>query len=340
VGLVARRAREICDADLAMVVLARPGSGEFTLSAADGAHAGALGDLRLPIDDAVSASVYGTGAPLRLEDGREAAANAGIPPEVPVGPTLIVSLGHGRTARGVLAVVNEPGRPVFDDATLGLLEPFAAQAAVALELAQRRADTERLALLEDRDRIAKELHDTVIQRLFATAMTLMSAVEVTDNPDVARRIQRSVDDLDATIRQIRSTIFALQVESDEESLRSRMHAIVDAATPCLGFSPSVRLDELLDTAVCPEAGQHLLAVLREALSNVGRHAKAHRVTVSADVGDQLVLRVEDDGIGIPATGRRSGLRNLAERAENLGGSCTAGAGEAGGTVLVWRIPLR
>ncbi|MGI8332949.1 GAF domain-containing protein [Actinomadura scrupuli] len=340
VGLVARRAREICDADLAMVALVRPGTGEFTLSAADGAHAGALRDLRRPIDDAVSASVYRTGTPLLLEDGRAAAANAGLPPEVPVGPTLIVSLGHGGTALGVLAVVNEPGRPIFDDATLGLLEPFAAQAAVALELAQRRADTERLALLEDRDRIAKELHDTVIQRLFATAMTLMSAVEVTGNPDVARRIQRSVDDLDDTIRQIRSTIFALQVESDDEGLRSRMHAIVDAATPCLGFAPSVRLDELLDTAVCPEAGQHLLAVLREALSNVGRHAKARRVTVSADVGDQLVLRVEDDGIGLPATGRRSGLRNLAERAERLGGSCTARAGETGGTVLVWRIPLR
>ncbi|MCW2888421.1 MAG: sensor signal transduction histidine kinase [Streptosporangiaceae bacterium] len=340
VGLVARRAREICDADLATVALVRPGTRELRLSAADGAHAGALRGLCLSIDDAASASVYRTGTPLLLEDGREAASNAGIPGDVPVGPTLIVSLGHGGTARGVLAVVNEPGRPVFDDATLGLLEPFAAQAAVALELAERRADTERLALLEDRDRIAKDLHDTVIQRLFATAMTLMSAVEVTDKPDVARRIQRSVDDLDATIRQIRSTIFALQADPEDESLRSRLYSIVDAATAGLGFAPSVRLDGLLDTAVCADAADHLLAVLREALSNIGRHAKAHQVRVSVDVGDQLVLRVEDDGIGIPATGRRSGLRNIGERAESLGGSFAADAGDEGGTVLVWRIPLR
>jgi signal transduction histidine kinase len=132
----------------------------------------------------------------------------------------------------------------------------------------------------------------------------------------------------------------LQVEPDEVSLRSRVHTIVDTTTESLGFAPSLRVNGLLEEAVCAEAGDHLLAVLQEALSNVGRHARAHRVAVSVDVGNDLVLRVEDDGIGIPATGRRSGLRNIAERAQCLGGSFEIQAREGGGTALVWRIPLR
>jgi two-component system, NarL family, sensor histidine kinase DevS len=340
VSLVARRARQICAADLATVSLLNAGTQEFVLSAADGAHADALRGCGVHLDDAVCASVYRTGKALLLDDGRDAASNAGVPAQVPVGPTLIVALGRGGAACGVLAVVNEPDHPVFDDAMSRLLEPFAAQAAVALELAHRRADTERLTLLEDRDRIAKDLHDTVIQRLSATAMTLMSAIEVTDGHAVACRIRRSVDVLDDTIRRIRSTIFALRVEPDRESLRTRMYSVVDTMTDSLGFAPSVRLDGLLDTAVCAEAGDQLLAVLQEALSNVGRHARARAATVSVDVRDDVVLRVEDDGVGIPAIGRRSGLRNLAERAEALGGSCEVSAGNGGGTLVLWRIPLR
>ncbi|MBX6767033.1 MAG: histidine kinase, partial [Actinomadura rubrobrunea] len=201
-------------------------------------------------------------------------------------------------------------------------------------------DAERLALLEDRDRIARDLHDTVIQRLFATAMTLMSVIKITRNPDVATRVQRAVDDLDDTIRQIRSTIFALQTSPDEESLRSRLHAVVDDAADNLGFAPSVRLDGLLDTAVSDEVGEHLLAVAREALSNVARHARAAQAHVAVDVGDdEVVLRVEDDGVGIPEGGRRSGLRNMAERAQRLGGSFQTRPRPGGGTVLIWRAPL-
>ncbi|WP_285564912.1 sensor histidine kinase, partial [Actinomadura rubrobrunea] len=212
----------------------------------------------------------------------------------------------------------------FSDATQRLLEAFAGQAAVALELADRRRDAERLALLEDRDRIARDLHDTVIQRLFATAMTLMSAGKITQRRDVAVRVQRAVDDLDDTIRQIRSTIFALQAGPDEEGLRSRLHAVVDEAADHLGFAPSVRLDGLLDTAVSDEVGEHLLAVAREALSNVARHARAREAQVAVDVrDDEVVLRVEDDGVGLCEGGRRSGLRNMAERAERLGGSFQA-----------------
>ncbi|WP_433817168.1 GAF domain-containing protein [Actinomadura scrupuli] len=340
VGLIARRAREICDADLAMVSLADEASEELVVAAADGGHAEALHGLRIPLGDAMAARVYREGTALLLEDGGRAAVGPHAPPELSFGPSLMVALGSGRSARGVLAVVNHSGRPAFNDATLRLLEPFAAQAAVALELAERRRDAERIVVLEDRERIAKDLHDTVIQRLFATAMTLMSAIKITQKTEVARRVQGAVDDLDDTIRQVRSTIFALQADPADHGLRSRIHAIADTAAETLGFAPSVRLDGLLDTAVDPETGEQLLAVLQEALSNVARHAQARAVNITIDVRDELILRVEDDGIGIPPGGRRSGLRNMANRAEALGGSFITRGGAQGGTVLLWCVPVR
>jgi len=339
VELVARRAREICDADLATVSLADTAAGEFVVTAADGQAAHAALGVRFPIDGSLSAVVYREGTSLLAADARRPPTVSALPETIAVGPMVIVSLGHGESSAGVLAVMNAPGRPVFTDATLRLLEPFAAQAAIAFELAERRRDAERLVVLEDRDRIAKDLHDTVIQRLFATAMTLMSAIKITQKPDVARRVQTAVDDLDDTIRQIRSTIFALQAEPGDLTLRSRIHTLVDKATESLGFAPSVRLDGLLDTVVGPELADQALAVLHEALSNIARHAHAHKADVAVDVRDELIIRVEDDGQGIPDSGRRSGLRNLADRAEALGGTFTTRDRDGGGTILVWRVPL-
>ncbi|TYC10513.1 GAF domain-containing sensor histidine kinase [Actinomadura syzygii] len=339
-ALVAQRAREIADADLAAVALVEEGAGHFTVAAAHGSGAEGLEGLRVPLDHSVAGPVFAEGAALRLADGSKAAQEAGVPVHVPIGPLLVVPLGLGASARGVLSVINAPGGAVFSAGTQRLLEAFAGQAAVALELAGRRRDAERLTLLEDRDRIARDLHDTVIQRLFATAMGLMAAIKITQKRDVAVRVQRAVDDLDDTIRQIRSTIFALQGPEVEESLRSRLHALVDAATEQLGFAPSVRLDGLLDTAVDDETGDHLLAVVQEALSNVARHARATEAAVKIDVGDDVTVLVEDDGVGIPEGGRRSGLRNIDERARALGGSCTAKPRPGGGTVLSWCVPLK
>ena len=338
-ALVARRAREICDATFATVSLAD--GDQMTIEAADGECAEALIGRRVEIDDVLAAPVFRGGDSLILADTEQAARGVRSPPPVAIGPALIVPLGSGPAVRGVLSVANAPGRPAFTASAQRLLEAFAAQAAVALELAERRRDAERLVLLEDRDRIAKDLHDTVIQRLFATAMTLMSAIKITQRPDVTVRVQRAVDDLDETIRQIRSTIFALQTSpGDRPPLRNRILAVTEGFAESLGFTPAVRLEGLLDTTVSDEAGEQLIAVLHEALSNVVRHAHAHRVTVAVDAGDALVLLVEDDGIGIPAGGRRSGLRNLADRARNLGGSFATRDRKSGGTVLEWRVPLR
>ncbi|GAA2437661.1 two-component system sensor histidine kinase [Actinomadura vinacea] len=340
-ALVAQRAREVAEADLAAVALADPDAGEFTVVAADGHRAGELRNVRIPIDQAAAGRVYASGTALRLEEGWEAARKTALFVDLEVGPLLVVPLGVGASARGVLSMVNRPGGQAFSGSAQRLLEAFAAQAAVALELADRRRDAERLALLEDRDRIAKDLHDTVIQRVFATAMSLMSAIKLTERRDVADRIQRSVDDLDDTIRQIRSTIFALQADPDDQvSLRSRLHRIVDAAAERLGFAPSERLDGHLDTDIPDEIAEHLLAVLQEALSNIARHADATQAAVTVQArGGELVLRVEDNGVGIPANGRRSGLRNMEQRARILGGSFHAGRRPEGGTLLQWRVLL-
>ncbi|SEG91259.1 Histidine kinase-, DNA gyrase B-, and HSP90-like ATPase [Thermomonospora echinospora] len=334
IALVAERARQICDARLSMVALADEAAGTFVIEAAAGPDADRLQGLRVPLEQSVALRVYRSGEPSSLLEGQALAG------DLEVGPVLIVPLGTGTAARGVIWVGNAPDAPPFRQDTVRLLEAFAGPVTVALELAERRSDAERLTLLEDRDRIAKDLHDTVIQRLFATAMTLMSATKLIERPDVSLRVRRAIDDLDDTIRQIRSTIFALQTPPDAEGLRSRLHTIVDAAAESLGFAPSVRLAGLLDTAVDEEIGEHLLAVAHEALSNIARHAHAGEASVNVDVGDSdLTLRVEDDGVGIPEGGRRSGLRNMADRAHRLGGTFTVQPRPEGGTRLVWTVPL-
>ncbi|MCO5999748.1 sensor histidine kinase [Actinoallomurus rhizosphaericola] len=333
--LVAERAREICDADMATVLLVE--GGELVVATVAGEHAGRLRGLRMPIEESLAGRVFRSGEPLVLTDAGGQEDRLGVPETAPTGPALLVPLGLGSGARGVLSVVNAPGKPVFGEPVRRLLEPFAAQAAVGLELAGRRRDAERLVVLEDRDRIAKDLHDTVIQRLFATAMTLMSAIKITEKPEVAHRVQRAVDDLDNTIRQIRSTIFALQ-STMEQTLRTRVHGVIDSAAETLGFAPAVRLDGLLDIVVDEATGDQAVAVLQEALSNAARHSGARHVGVTLMVGDELVLRVEDDGVGIPEDGRRSGLRNMAERAQALGGAFEIRPRDGGGTVLEWRVP--
>jgi signal transduction histidine kinase len=339
--LVVRRAREMCDADLATVALADDASEELDVRVADGRYAEELQHVRVPFDEALAGEVYRTGASRALVDAEEEARKSGIASRAPLGPTLMVPLGVGASARGVLTVANVSGHAAFGEHVQRLLETFAVQAAVALELAERRRDAERLVVLEDRDRIAKDLHDTVIQRLFAIAMTLMSAMKITQKRDVAVRVQRAVDDLDDTIRQVRSTVFALQATGeDEPTLRSRLFGVIDGAAESLGFAPAMRLDGLLDTVVDEATGEHLIAVLREALSNAARHAHATRVDVSVVAGADLLLRVADDGVGIPETGRRSGLANMASRAKSLGGEFDVRPGETGGTVLEWRVPLR
>ncbi|MFI8500047.1 GAF domain-containing protein [Streptomyces sp. NPDC085524] len=260
------------------------------------------------------------------------------------GPAVAVTVGTKERLSGVLMLARRHGRPVFAPVEIAALPGFAGQAALALELADRRRDAEQMSMLEDHDRIARDLHDLAIQRLFATGMTLQSAQRFVDHPEASERLARAVDDLDTTIKIIRSTIFGLR-EHDAgtgSKLRSRVVQILDDASPGLGFAPALRMEGLIDTDVPPAVADEALAVLGEALSNVARHARATHAEVSVVAGDGvLTLTVTDGGVGMPEGGRRSGLHNLAERAEKLGGrmEVTARSDATHGTRLEWEVPL-
>jgi signal transduction histidine kinase len=181
----------------------------------------------------------------------------------------------------------------------------------------------------------------VIQRLFATGMALESVTRQVGVPAVQAKLHRAVDELDQTIRDIRNTIFALQATDDEpRPLRQQILAVVEEATAGSGLVLDARMSGPVDSVVPAEVGAHALAVLREALANVVRHAKADQVVVSVAAADRLRVEVVDDGVGIPDDGRRSGLANLADRAARLGGGFSAGRAPAGaGAQVVWEVPL-
>ena len=207
--------------------------------------------------------------------------------------------------------------------------------------AEHRNDAQRLALFEDRDRIARDLHDLVIQRLFATGMSLQGATAMIGDPDVADRVEKAVDALDETIRDIRSTIFKLQSrgEATPARLRTRILSVVEEMTDSLGFAPALRLAGPLDSRVPLRIADQMLAALREALANVAKHAQASRADVAVEAGPDLVLTVLDDGVGLGGTTRRSGLANISERAAGSGGAMRVAAAAGGGTELEWRVPL-
>jgi signal transduction histidine kinase len=248
----------------------------------------------------------------------------------------------GAPARGVLALTAPADVPPISGVSIDELSTFASQAALALEVAERRRDAERLVVFEDRDRIARDLHDLVIQRLFATGMQLETAARLWEKPEAATRVRRAVDELDITIREIRSTIYALtaQPQDQQVSLRGRLFEVIDGGGEQLGFAPAVRLTGLVDTSVPEPVAENLLAVLREALSNAARHASATSAEVELDVGAFLRLTVRDNGRGLPAApARRSGLANLEARAAALGGALTMHTPVGGGTELTWEVPL-
>jgi signal transduction histidine kinase len=218
---------------------------------------------------------------------------------------------------------------------------LAAAAGVAVDNARLMQRVEQLAVLEDRARIARDLHDKVIQRLFATGLELQTMVPSDAQQDLDERITHSAEELDETIHEIRNTIFALEAPR-RRGIRVDIFARVDSAREALGFTPELRLEGLIDSLVSDKLAEDLLAVLQEALSNVAQHAKASRVEVlvEAHTDTGLLLRVVDNGTGLPESyeaGR--GLRNLEERARRLHGEFSATRGAAAGTVIQWRVPI-
>jgi signal transduction histidine kinase len=284
--------------------------------------------------------------PLRLPDLTEHPDSFGFPPNhPPMRSFLGVPIRLRDQVFGNLYLTDKGSAEVFSDVDEELVIGLAAAAGVAIENARLHTKLHEMGLVEDRDRIARDLHDTVIQRLFATGMSLQGGVHlVRSDPDAAvQRIESAVDDLDLTVKHIRTAIFGLeqqQLRASSSGLRERVMSLASEAAGPLGFEPRVLLDGPLDTGVGEQVGIELIGTLREALSNVARHAKASRVDIEVVVDGDVRLRVIDDGIGPPAADvpRGSGLRNMAARADKLGGRLELRAGDGRGTVLEWRTP--
>jgi len=336
-GLVATRAREVAEADLALVLLHDGPDETLAVEVASG-DGGRLTGARVAVPGSEFAAVLGE-RHLTVVDDLGTAADWGVP--LKTGTALLVPLAAGEISYGALVVAYAAGTGGdLADLDVAVVETFAGQAALALERARAQDEREMLAVLGDRERIARDLHDVVIQRLFAAGMQLQTAAQLAGRPEVRGRLDTVVDDLDTTIRDIRGAIFELRSPAPG-SLRSELRGVVDEARGALGFRPDLRIDGPIDTAV-PEAVRVALPpVLREALSNVAKHAHAGAARVRLAVGrGEAVLTVTDDGVGPgEATATGHGRANMAARAADLGGSFELAAGPAGGTVLTWRVPL-
>nr|MDT0656652.1 GAF domain-containing sensor histidine kinase [Micromonospora sp. DSM 115978] len=349
--LVARRAREVADAELALVLLYDEDAGQFTVEVADGATDP---EPTLGVEpDQICARLVGVVLPAAettfaasVTDRRhtlvESLAKA-APWPVPVsgGPAVVSPLAAADTLHGVLVVGHRPGRAGPTDDDVPLLASFAAQAALAMERARGQEERELLVVLEDRERIARDLHDVVIQRLFATGLQLQSAaMPLTGRPELSNRINAAVDDLDATIRDIRRTIFELRTPIGA-TLRTEIREVIEEAASSLGFRPDLDLVGPIDSAVPDAVRPDLLAVLREALSNAIRHARATRVRVTVRVADRrLTVVVADDGAGTDPAAARGGLINLRERAAHHDGEFEVRPVATHGTELYWSVPIR
>jgi signal transduction histidine kinase len=355
-----RQARELSGADLVLLALPDEEGRRLTITCAEGDGAAAVLGLVLPAGRSLSGLVLAAGKPLTSAD---LAADERVDPAAraamsEIGPAAVFPLGAPGHVRGVLTIGRRHGASPFPLGQTDFVASFAAQAAVALGLAASRADAARLLLYEDRDRIARDLHDLVIQRLYATGMSLEGTMPMITRPEVAGRVTSAVDAMDETIKDIRAVIFALQARDAPAppDLRGDIVSLVEEMTPAFGFAPSLRLGAGLGEQVSQEAAEQALAALREALSNAARHAGASQVDVTVDVDADgiLTVQVTDNGTGMPpGGGPRSGLRNLAARAQALGGELRLGPANADpdpdadaesaaspGTRLEWRVPRR
>jgi len=278
--------------------------------------------------------------PLRLRDLGSHPQSYGFPENhPPMRSFLGVPVKVRDTVFGNLYLCEKRNAEEFTEEDEDLVVALATTAGVAIENARLHERVQSLAIVEERDRIARDLHDRVIQRLFATGMALQTTVRLTETPEVAARLHEAVDDVDETIREIRNTIFALG-SATRRGVRLDILGVADEARSSLGFVPQVHLDGPVETTVPDHVAEHLLAVLREALSNVARHAGASRVDVVVAAGADLTLRVVNDGSPFTPGGSGRGLANMEQRARSLGGKFTVNpdAGDTG-TVLEWRVPL-
>jgi signal transduction histidine kinase len=280
--------------------------------------------------------------PIRVPDLEDHPDRYGFPPNHPPMKSFLgVPLYVRGEVFGNLYLTDKEGGEGFSDIDEELVISLAAAAAIAISNARLHEQASEVSLLADRERIGRDLHDTVIQRLFATGLAMQATIRLVERPEAIERLQQHIEEIDDTIREIRSAIFQLDaVRHVGPSVRREILDLTAGSAQLLGFDPVVRFDGPIDSSVSDAVASDAVAVLREALANVARHAEATRVNVTVRADHELCIEVVDDGIGgaaIDAAGR--GIRNITARAEELGGSADVGPAGERGTIVRWVVPL-
>ncbi|GAB2817711.1 GAF domain-containing sensor histidine kinase [Lentzea nigeriaca] len=330
--LIVHRCMELAAANSVAVFLAAGPDQRLHAVAQAGAS---LVDGTIDSSATVLAEVLESGAPMLVEDLEGLFGSD----ETELGACVIVPLRVGTAVSGLLVTVREKGAVPFGADLMPLLASLADQAVVALEFAENQKARRLVDVLEDRDRIARDLHDHVIQRLFATGMSLQGALTWVNHPEAKRRVQKAVNQLDQTVLEIRTSIFDLQSADDDTGLRRRLLDIVAELTEGAELTPAVRMSGTIDNLVPDHLGEHAEAVVRELVSNAVRHARATELTLTVEAGDMLIISMVDNGVGMPPQVARSGLRNLEQRASGYGGSSAVADEPGGGTRVTWQVPL-
>ncbi len=342
--MVARQAMDIADADLVNVCLTTADGTGFVVEEAFGTRADELIGRRFPLAGSVTGKVLDEARPLLVAN----AAGGEVPPTylssvMEAGPMIVLPLQGTGTPRGVLSVCRTRGRRAFTSRDLAMAAGFATHASVALELADSRVAEQKLVLLEDRDRIAMDLHDHVIQELFAIGLSLEGTAAQVADEAMAQRIRQRVEDIDRTIRRIRTSIFELRgtLAPAVMGLRQRVLEVASDLTPALGFAPHVAFSGLLDNRMADELMEDIVACVRETLTNVAKHARAKSAMIDISLAvDLLTVTVTDDGVGLRDTARSSGTANLRARAEKWDGSFELSPGTSSGTTARWKVRIQ
>ncbi len=339
---IAEQVQRLARADVVTVVLPEAGTERLAVAVAVGLEADRLAGSSYPLAGTLTQSVLESGRSAMVTGTDPADGSLHMRDTVPIGPAMVLPLAGPDGIRGALVAGRlMAGRP-FSDSEMEMASTFATQASLALELAESRERQARIQLFEERDRIARDLHDHVIQQLFAAGLTLQGVAMGLGDSVHSERIGDVVDGLDDSIRQIRRSIFELRdhIGPQGPGLRAAVLEVVTGLYGPLGFEPEVRFAGPVDTIVDDGLADDVIAVMREALSNVARHAQATAVEISLTAAtDRLELRIADNGTGLGEITRRSGLANMAVRAERREGTFTTAAQREGtGTVLLWVVP--
>ena len=297
--LIAERVKRLADADTAALTLTTADPETLRIAVAIGDDAALLQGVNVPVFGSVAAAAMGTGRGVRVDSIDNQSQFVHLSPAVSAGAAMAVPMSGNAGPQGAIVLLRRRGRLCFSDNEMEMAEIFANYAGIAQELVAGRADQQKIALLEDRDRIARDLHDHVVQGLFAAGLTIQSVAARCD-PILGRQLGRSIDDINNTIRQIRTSIFELtRTDTDEIGLRAAVLAVIRQVTPLLGFEPTIRFSGPVDTVVPGAVNHEIEAVVRESVTNTAKHARATRLSVQLTADSHnLSVEISDNGIGV------------------------------------------